>query len=32
VYQSIDDIGVCKIHISDRVFRRQMKFAYRILA
>jgi len=32
VYQAIDDIGVCKIHISDRVFRRQMKFAYRILA
>ena len=31
VYQAIDDIGVCKIHISDRVFRRQMKFAYRIL-
>jgi len=31
IYQAINDIGVCKIHISDRVFRRQMKFAYRIL-
>ena len=32
IYQAINDIGVCKTHISDRVFRRQMKFAYRILA
>lgn len=31
VYQSLDDIGVRKIAFSDRVFRRQIKFAYRIL-
>jgi len=32
VYQSLTDIGVCKIHISDRVLRKQLQFLYRILA
>ncbi|MBW2598547.1 MAG: C40 family peptidase [Deltaproteobacteria bacterium] len=31
VYQSIAPIGVCKTPASDRAFRRQMKFAYRIM-
>jgi cell wall-associated NlpC family hydrolase len=31
IYQSIDGVGVCKISFSDKVFRKQMKFAYRIL-
>ncbi len=31
VYQSVTDVGVCKINFRDRVFRRQMRFAYRIL-
>ena len=31
IYQSIANIGVCKISFSDKVFRKQMKFAYRIL-
>lgn len=32
IYQSLDDIGVCKIHISDRLQRSTMKYAYRLLA
>ena len=31
VYQSVTRIGVCKISFKDRVFRRQMRFAYRIM-
>jgi len=31
VYQSVTDVGVCKINFKDRVFRRQMRFAYRIM-
>ena len=31
IYQSIDGVGVCKISFSDKAFRRQVKFAYRIL-
>lgn len=30
IYQSITDMGVCKINFNDRVFRRQMKFGFRI--
>jgi len=30
IYQAISDIGVKKIHIDDKQFHRQMKFAYRI--
>ena len=30
VYQSLDNIGVCKIHFNDRGYRKQMKYAYRI--
>ena len=32
VYQAVNDIGVCRICFSDSVFRRQMKFAYRLTA
>lgn len=31
VYHSVTNIGVCKINFKDRFFRRQMRFAYRIL-
>jgi len=31
IYQSLTEIGVCKINISDKVFRKQMRFIYRIL-
>ena len=31
LYQSLNGVGVTKIHASDRLFRRQMKFAYRII-
>ena len=31
VYQSVTDVGVCKINFNDKTFKRQMKFAYRIL-
>ena len=31
VYQALTDIGVKKIHISDRLLKRQMRFMYRIL-
>ena len=31
VYQAINRVGVCKISFNDRLLRRQMKFAYRIL-
>lgn len=30
VYQSIINIGVCKINFEDRKFKKRMKFAYRI--
>ena len=29
-YQSITNVGVCKINFKDKVFKRQMRFAYRI--
>jgi len=32
IYQSLVGIGVCKINISDRIFKKQMRFIYRILA
>lgn len=32
VYQALTDIGVKKIHVSDKTFKKQMKFIYRILA
>ena len=31
VYQALNETGVKRISFSDRVFRRQMKFAYRVL-
>jgi cell wall-associated NlpC family hydrolase len=31
IYQAIDNLAVKKININDRIFRRQMRFAYRIL-
>ena len=31
VYQAITSIGVCSIHFNDKVFRRQLRFAYRLL-
>lgn len=31
LYQALDRIGVCKINFSDRFFRKQMRFAYRLL-
>ena len=30
IYQSIINIGVCKINFKDKVFKKQMRFAYRI--
>ena len=30
VYQSIINVGVCKINFKDKVFKRQMRFAYRV--
>ena len=32
VYQAVDNVGVCKIVFSDRTFRRQMKYAFRVSA
>jgi len=32
VYQAVDGIGVCKINFSDKAFRRQMKYAFRVIA
>ena len=32
IYQSVTDIGVCKISFTDRVFRRQMRYGYRLTA
>lgn len=32
VYQSVENIGVCKIHFSDQKFRQQMKYAFRVIA
>jgi cell wall-associated NlpC family hydrolase len=32
VYQSVDGIGVCRIHFSDATFRKQMKYAFRVIA
>ena len=29
-YQSITNVGVCKINFKDKVFKRQMRFAYRV--
>ena len=31
IYQSLADVGVCKIHISDRLFRKQLRFIYRVI-
>jgi cell wall-associated NlpC family hydrolase len=31
IYQSVDGIGVCKINFSDATFRRQMKYAFRVI-
>lgn len=30
IYQAVNNVGVCKIQFSDKVFRRQMRFAYRV--
>jgi len=32
IYQAVNNVGVCKIQYSDKVFRRQMRFAYRVTA
>jgi cell wall-associated NlpC family hydrolase len=32
VYQSVKNVGVCKIHFSDATFRKQMKYAFRVIA
>ena len=32
IYQALTDIGVCKIHVLDKTFKKQMRFLYRILA
>ena len=32
VYQAVNKIGVCKISFSDPIFRKQMKYAYRLMA
>jgi cell wall-associated NlpC family hydrolase len=31
LYHAVDRIGVVKIHFSDPVFRRQMKYAFRVI-